>query len=234
MIERRAEHRFLCSDLVAVQLENPDQTLVANLEDISPSGACLEMQEPVPTDATLVLNCSNCRLRGKVRYCAFRQSGYQVGLKFMECKWSKQQYVPKHLLDAPLVRARDLESLTQDDTRVGRLLADLAAVCPEDPFGKARSVKRRACCDEESCPRADISRLIEPESPLSDRVRVVARAVAWTCEKLSPEDVRQCFSRWFQLPPECMLCEEFARAYQDEYDALSGKRQAAGGASGGF
>jgi hypothetical protein len=223
MIERREEHRFLCSDLVAVQLENQDQILVANLEDISPSGACLEMQQPVPPDATLVLNCSDCRFRGKVRYCAFRQSGYQVGLQFMECKWSKQQYAPKHLLDAPLV-----PSLTLDDAKVDRLLADLTA------FEEARSVTRRPCCDEESCPRADISRLMEPESPLPDRVRIVARAVAWTCEKLGPEDIKQCFSRWFQLPPECMLCDEFVRAYQDEYDALSPKRRAAGGASDVF
>jgi len=220
MIERRAEHRFLCSDLVAVQLESQDQLLVANLEDISPSGACLEMEEPVPMGATVVLNCSDCPLRGKVKYCAFRESGYQVGLEFMECKWSKEKYAPRHLLDASL--AGNLASLT--DARVDRLLTDLQAC----------SVKRRSCCDEESCPRADISRLMEPESPLQDRVRVVARAVAWTCEKLGPEDVKQCFSRWFQLPPECMLCEEFAHAYQDEHDALSGKRRMAAGASDVF
>ena len=100
MNERRAEQRLMCSDLVTVRVENQDQPMVANLEDISPSGACLEIERPVPRDATLVMDCSNCRFRGKVRYCVFRQSGYQVGVRFTECKWSKDKYAPRHLLDA--------------------------------------------------------------------------------------------------------------------------------------
>ena len=236
MNERRAEQRFMCSDLVTVQLENKDDLLVANLEDISPSGACLGMEQAVPADAMMTLNCSGCQFRGKVRYCVFNESGYQVGLQLTECQWSKEAYEPKHLLDAPVVQAGDLAALIQDHAKSRRLLADLTA----PPAPEARrlplrepSAKRRPCCDEKSCPRADISRLIEPESPISDRVRVVARAVAWTCEALSPEDVKQCFSRWFQLPPECTLCDEFLRAYQAEYAALSSrpaneKRMAAG------
>lgn len=206
MNERRAEPRFMCSDLVTVELENPGQTVVANLEDISPSGACLEMQQAVPTGAKMVLDCSGCRFRGEVRYCVFHQTGYQVGLELMECKWSKEDYEPKHLLDELVVHAGDLTSLI-DDAKSRRLLSDLTA--------------------------ANISPLIEPESPLSDDIRVVARAVAWTCEELSLEDLKQCFSRWFQLLPECSLCEEFVRTYQDEYAAVSSrpateKRRAAG------
>ena len=224
MNERRAEQRFMCSDLVTVQLENKDDLLVANLEDISPSGACLGMEQAVPTDAMMTLNCSGCQFRGKVRYCVFNESGYQVGLKLTECQWSKEAYEPKHLLDAPLVQAGDLAALMQDHAKSRRLLADLKTVSRPH---------RMPCCDEESCPRADISRLMEPESPISDRVQVVARAVAWTCEELSPEDVKQCFSRWFQLPPECALCDGFLRAYQAEYAVLSSrpaneKRMAAG------
>lgn len=200
MSERRAEQRFMCSDLVTVELENHGPTVVANLEDISPSGACLGMQEAVPAGAKVVLHCSGCRFRGEVRYCVFHETGYQVGLALMECKWSKENFKPKHLLDAPLVLAGDLASLIKDDAKSRRLLADLTAA----------------------------------EPPLSDDMRAVARAVAWTCEELSPEDVRQCFSRWFQLPPDCSLCDEFLRAYQDEHAAVSSqpvieKRMAAGG-----
>ena len=195
MNERRVEQRFMCSDLVTVELENQGQTVVANLEDISPSGACLEMQQAVHTGAKMVLHCSGCRLRGEVRYCVFHQTGYQVGLQLTECRWSKENYEPQHLLDAPLIHAGDLASLIKDDAKSRRLLADLTA--------------------------ADISLLIEPESPLSDDMRVIARAVAWTSEELSPENVKRCFSRWFQLPPECSLCDEFLRAYQDEYAAVS-------------
>jgi len=248
MNERRAEQRFMCSDLVTVQLENKNDLLVANLEDISPSGLCLGLQESVATDAIMTLNCAGCRFRGKVRYCVFNEGGYQVGVSLMDCKWSKAAYEPKHLLDAPLIQAGDLASLIQDDAKSRRLLADLTArPAPSQPAScsqadqcggqdhiETRSAKRRPCCDEESCPRADISRLMEPESPISDRVRIVARAVAWTCEELSPENVKQCFSKWFQLPPECALCDEFLCAYQAEYALLSSKpadekRMAAGG-----
>jgi hypothetical protein len=214
MNERRVEQRFMCSDLVTVQLENQGDMMVANLEDISPSGACLEMQQAVPADVMMILNCAGCRFRGKVRYCVFNESGYQVGVNLLDCKWSRQAYEPKHLLDAPPVRAGDLALLTQDSGQSRRLLADLTAVSRP---------RRMPCCGEESCPRADISRLIEPDSLLSDRVRVVARAVAWTCEELSAGEVRQCFSRWFQLPPECSLCDEFLLAYQTEYAVLSSK-----------
>jgi PilZ domain-containing protein len=217
MNERRAERRFMCSDLVTVELENLGQTMVANLEDISPSGACLEMQQAVPAGAKMVLDCSGCRFRGEVRYCVFSQTGYQAGLQLTECKWSKKNYEPKHLLDTPLV---DLSPLMKDDAKSRRLLADLMA-------------PPKTCCGEESCPRADISRLMEPDSPLPERVRVVARAVAWTCEEMSPENVKKCFSRWFQLPQECSLCDEFLRVYQEEYAAVSirpatEKRRAAG------
>jgi hypothetical protein len=190
MNERRAEQRFMCSDLVTAELENLGQTMVANLEDISPSGACLEMEQAVPAGAKMVLDCSGCRFRGEVRYCVFNQTGYQVGLQLTECKWSKENYEPQHLLDTPLI---DLASFMKDDAQSRRLLADLMAP-----------------------------------------PRIVARAVAWTCEELSPENVKKCFSRWFQLPPECSLCDEFLRAYQEEYAAISTrpateKRMAAGG-----
>jgi PilZ domain-containing protein len=223
MNERRAEPRLMCSDLVTVELENQGQTLVANLEDISPSGACLEMQQAVPAGAKMVLDCSGCRFRGKVKYCVFNQTGYQVGVQLTERKWSKENYEPEHLLDAPLIHAGDIAALVKDDARSRRLLADLMA-------------PPRTCCGEESCPRADLSLLMESESPLTDRTRVVARAVAWTCEELSPENIKKCFSRWFQLPPECSLCDEFVRTYQAEYAVVSSqpapeKRMAAGSRS---
>jgi hypothetical protein len=175
MNERRAEQRFMCSDLVTVELENQGQTVVANLDDISPSGACLEMEQAVPTGAKMVLDCSGCRFRGEVRYCVSNQTGYQVGLRLMECKWSKENYEPRHLLDAPLILASDLASLIKDDAKSRRLLADLTA--------------------------ADNSLFIGPESALSDDMRVVARAVAWTSEKLSPEEPGRHQTVFFTLVP---------------------------------
>jgi hypothetical protein len=125
MNERRAEQRWMCSELVTVQLENEGQTMVANLEDISPSGACLELEQAVPREAPLVMDCSNCRFRGRVKYCVLRQSGYQVGVHFTECKWSREKYAPEHLLDGTLAPG-DLATLIWDGAKVDRLLGDLA------------------------------------------------------------------------------------------------------------
>jgi|HubBroStandDraft_4_1064222.scaffolds.fasta_scaffold1416169_2 hypothetical protein len=47
MIERRSERRLMCSDLVAVQLDQ-GPTVAAVLEDITPSGACLGMEQRDP------------------------------------------------------------------------------------------------------------------------------------------------------------------------------------------
>ncbi len=51
MNERRFEGRFLCADLVRVEwLEREDEcrTTEGVLEDISPSGACIQIEEPIP------------------------------------------------------------------------------------------------------------------------------------------------------------------------------------------
>jgi len=85
---------------------------------------------------------------------------------------------------------------------------------------QAQMAGNTRCCDEASCPRADIVALTQ-QHQLTEEVRYVARAVAWTRERLYPEDLKQCFSRSFELPPECMLCNEFVRAYGEECEAIS-------------
>ena len=101
MIERRAETRLLCSDLIKIRLEGPQpRELTANLEDISASGACLQLEEPLPLEAQVCLLCCRCRFRGKVKYCVHNEIGYFVGVRFQAGqKWSRERYEPKHLLD---------------------------------------------------------------------------------------------------------------------------------------
>jgi hypothetical protein len=101
MIERRTETRLLCSDLIKIRLEGAlPRELTANLEDISASGACLQLEEPLPVDALVCLLCRRCRFWAKVKYCVHHEIGYFVGVRFEGGqKWSRELYEPKHLLD---------------------------------------------------------------------------------------------------------------------------------------
>lgn len=85
-------------------------------------------------------------------------------------------------------------------------------------------MEKRNCCEEGNCLRTELDQLFAPESSLPDRINVAACAVAHTCGKLSAEDLQFCFSRLFEITPECSLCDAFRIAYQTERDALAGKR----------
>lgn len=101
MRERRREPRQLCSDLISVLQDGSEQTAAAILEDVSPSGACVQLEAPIPVDAKLRLVVSNLDLRGNVRYCRHQKGeGYFVGVEFESgMKWSPNEYRPAHLLD---------------------------------------------------------------------------------------------------------------------------------------
>jgi hypothetical protein len=107
MRERRSEPRYLCADLVTVVTpggESPRAGAVANLEDISPSGACVQLEEALEVGTDIELVCSTCRLKGKVRYCRFVEIGYDVGVEFEpRAAWDRRQFEPEHLLDVPIV-----------------------------------------------------------------------------------------------------------------------------------
>jgi hypothetical protein len=105
MNEKRTETRFLCADLITVRVEDARgaKEIIANLEEISPSGACVQLEAAVLEGADIELICENCQLRGIVRHCRFSPLGYDVGIALDEHRgWDRQQYVPKHLLEIPL------------------------------------------------------------------------------------------------------------------------------------
>jgi len=110
MRERRAEPRLWCSDLIQVRLESAGAKpaeLTANLEDISPSGACVQFEQPVPAGARLSLMLGRHKFRGWVTHCTHNEIGYFVGVRFdAGRKWSRRIYEPKHLLDPAQVVAR--------------------------------------------------------------------------------------------------------------------------------
>jgi len=103
MEERRLEARLLCADLIDVHWTDKSgrsHTALANLEDISISGACLQMDMPVPHETILRMAHPKTEFAGRVRYCVCRETGYFLGVQFEPgFRWTRRCFRPKHLLD---------------------------------------------------------------------------------------------------------------------------------------
>ena len=104
---------MLCADLVDVQWKDKNgrtRRAIANLEDISLSGACLQVDVPIPIETTLRISYPKGELQGRVCYCVFREIGYFLGIEFEPgFRWSMQQFRPQHLLDPRQLLQRDAE-----------------------------------------------------------------------------------------------------------------------------
>ncbi|MBV9745882.1 MAG: PilZ domain-containing protein [Acidobacteriia bacterium] len=94
---------MLCADLVGVcwkDAEGKTKKAQAVLEDISASGACLQLETPVPLGVVLRWGSPKKEFAGVVRYCVYREIGYFVGVQFdPNFRWSKAKFRPQHLLD---------------------------------------------------------------------------------------------------------------------------------------
>lgn len=103
MEERRTDPRLLCAELVEVSWKDASgrqRRRVANLEDISLTGICLQLESRLPKGALLSMHYGDGELVGTVRYCVFRDNAYFVGIRFEEgCRWSTRHFRPQHLLD---------------------------------------------------------------------------------------------------------------------------------------
>ena len=103
MLDRRVEPRLLCSDLVDIEWKDKTGRIrrcIANLEDISLSGACLQLDRPIPLGSPMRITYPKGELVGIVRYCVFREIGYFLGVEFEDgCRWSQRHFRPQHLLD---------------------------------------------------------------------------------------------------------------------------------------
>jgi hypothetical protein len=103
MLDRRYELRLLCADMVDLRWKDKGgrtKKSVANLEDISLSGACLQVDVPIPLKTPVRISHPRGELAGKVKYCVFREIGYFLGIEFDEdSKWSQRHFKPQHLLD---------------------------------------------------------------------------------------------------------------------------------------
>jgi hypothetical protein len=94
---------MMCADLVDVRWKDRSgrsRRAVANLEDISLSGACLQMEVQIPLATVVRISYPKGEFSGEVRYCQFKEIGYYIGIQFGDgCKWSKTSFKPLHMLD---------------------------------------------------------------------------------------------------------------------------------------
>ena len=102
MIPKRFENRELCADLVKVtwtpecELTKTEWTI---LGDISPSGACLETEEPIPQNTVVTLEFGKDRCQARIQYCKYDKANYLLGVKFEEgYRWSSDRWKPEHLV----------------------------------------------------------------------------------------------------------------------------------------
>src|SRR5271165_4119137 len=103
MLDRRNETRMMCADLVDVQWKDKSgrtRRMVANLEDISLSGACLQMDSPIPVHTMVKISYPKGELIGHVIHCFYRDIGYFLGIRFdPDFRWSQRNFKPQHMLD---------------------------------------------------------------------------------------------------------------------------------------
>jgi hypothetical protein len=94
---------MLCADMLEVCWKDragKTRRATALLEDISPSGACLQLETAIPLGLQIRWKSPRQEFAGVVRYCVYREIGYFVGVEFSAAsKWSKATYKPQHLLD---------------------------------------------------------------------------------------------------------------------------------------
>jgi hypothetical protein len=125
MNERRLDGRFLCADLVKVawrvgcSLDGREafRTVEAVLEDISPLGACVQVEEMIPAGSPVSISKEAAQFFGEVSYCVYRDYGYFAGVRFSdETRWSRGKFVPEHLTDLRTLALPDPKTTGRADT----------------------------------------------------------------------------------------------------------------------
>jgi hypothetical protein len=103
MDDKRADYRLLCSELVDVSWTDHRgrlRTGLGNMEEISHSGTCLFMDEPVSSGSVLRILHSTVEFQGLVRYCKHREFGYFLGVEFFAgCRRRPAIHQAEHLVD---------------------------------------------------------------------------------------------------------------------------------------
>ena len=108
---------MLCADMVDVSWRDKTgrtRKSVANLEDISLCGACLQVEVPIPMQTRIRIIHPKGELLGKVKYCVFREIGYFLGIEFdADSRWSHRHFRPQHMLDPRQLVIRTVNRVTR-------------------------------------------------------------------------------------------------------------------------
>jgi hypothetical protein len=198
MIAMKTVDRHFCSHLVRLRLSSQaageERELTANIEEIASTEVCLNLEEPLAAGLSLQMAASDGGethyFSGTVVDCEEEPpAGFYVRVEFDPgCRWSAEVFEPRHMIRADSVRSARTNAT------------------PANP----------ACCDRGICPRAIVSRILEPEFTLTDRVRAVAREVATLCGDLTEAESAACFGSLFGAGPECGLYSHFTEAHAEE------------------
>src|SRR2546430_17619726 len=99
MLRERSEARMLCADLVDIRWTDKTgrgHKVTALLEEISASGACVQLNGPLPNNTLARICHARGQLQRCVKDCVYRDIGYSVGLQFHpERNGSRKEFQPQ-------------------------------------------------------------------------------------------------------------------------------------------
>ena len=120
--DRRGGDRLLCAELVQMIWQDDmgrERRKIANLEDISLTGVCLQVEHPIAAGTPLAIQYGDGELLGTIRYCREQDTGYLLGVELAEgSRWSSQHYKPEHLLDPKELMDNAMSRHTTGNPRV--------------------------------------------------------------------------------------------------------------------
>ena len=94
---------MMCADLVDVcwvDRKGQLKRTIANLEDISESGVCLQVDEELSLGTDIHISYPNGDFSGTVKYCVYREIGFFIGIQFgSNVKWNQKRYRPQYMFD---------------------------------------------------------------------------------------------------------------------------------------
>ncbi len=106
---------MLCADMVEIcwTAAGRRRRSTALLEDISPHGACLQLEFELALGTEIVIAHGSVRMAGIVRYCVYREIGYFTGVEFEAgSEWSVSSFRPDHMLDLEELVMRSVQKAT--------------------------------------------------------------------------------------------------------------------------
>ncbi|MGD0578270.1 MAG: PilZ domain-containing protein [Bryobacteraceae bacterium] len=87
--EKRRHDRLLCAGLVEVRWSDKDGfpcETVANLDNLSPGGACLRVDCPIPPGTRIAVGHLIGQVEAEIRHCSSSELGWVVGVQFLTGK----------------------------------------------------------------------------------------------------------------------------------------------------